>query len=108
MRQEQDITRGSQLRDGESGSRLGTWRSFKLLRPYQDSFTRCVLVVDNQRRSEPLEIFSRELQIFEVEVSAVQIDRRTSHLHPHQPERNAEADHPLLVGIECEDVDRFR
>ena len=79
-----------------------------LLRPDQHTFAAAVAVIDDQCGTEALEVLYREPQILEVHVVAVEIDGRAAHLHPHQPERNVDADDPPVVWIEREDVDRFR
>lgn len=62
-------------------------------------------MIDDQGGTETLEVFSREAQVLEIHVSAVEIDRGATHLHAHQPEWNAQSDDSPVVGIERHHVD---
>ena len=64
-------------------------------------------MVDDERRAEALEVFDRQLEIFELELAAVEVDR-AARLQAQQPERNRHLDDPLVVGIEGEDVELIR
>ena len=61
-------------------------------------------MVDDERRAEALEVFDRQLEIFELELTAVEVDR-AARLQAQQPERNRDLDDPLIVGIEGENVE---
>ena len=83
----------------------GARQRSKLFRPDQHTFSGDVLVIDDEGGTEAFEILGGEAEILEVHVFAVEIDRRAAHLHPHDPERNADPDDLPFIRIERHHID---
>ena len=59
------------------------------------------------RRTEALEIFNRQLQVLQLELAAVEVDR-AARLETQQPERHRHLDDALVVGVEGKNVELIR
>src|SRR5690349_89220 len=71
----------------------------QLLRPDEDTRSVAVLLVEDERRTEALEVFHRQAQLGEIDVAGAHL-KASAAFQTQQPERQLEADDLLVVRVE--------